>query len=69
MNQFTYRESTAKPTRQAEFKVCSVLLDSRLIGHICRNARGYVYVPKGGSKFRGETFQTINEVKRSVEAE
>lgn len=45
-----------------------VLLDGKVVGHILRKSTGgFVYAPKG-STLRGETFATVAEVKRSLEA-
>jgi hypothetical protein len=68
MSRFTYRESTAKPTREAEYKSVAVLLDGALVGHIYRNAKGYVYAPRG-STLRGNTYPTVDQVKQSLESQ
>lgn len=43
-----------------------VALGSKAVGMIRRDDSGYYYQPKG-SKSRGDTFATLEEVKRSLE--
>ena len=45
-----------------------VYLDRRRLGAIRMHGNGYRYEPKG-SKATGETFLTVEAVKRSIEAD
>jgi hypothetical protein len=44
-----------------------VKLDGKVIGTIKQNKQGFAYHPKGNSKHCGETFATIEQVKKTLE--
>ncbi len=45
----------------------TVKLDGRVAGSIKRDADGFYYYEPRGSKIKGETFSTIEAMKRSIE--
>lgn len=66
-DQITYGEMVRIRTKTGESVSVPVMMGRKRVGHIRSMEHGFAYYPKGASKMSGVPFETVHQVKKSIE--